>query len=86
VIIDSTSGLIMLARAAVRGDSVDPHQLCRAAIAVMDNPPADEALAAVADRLCQAVFDWAEFNGSRERLSNLGCAYTMAATALAADN
>jgi hypothetical protein len=39
VIIDNTSGLIMLVRAGARGDSVDPHQLCRAAIAAMDNPP-----------------------------------------------
>jgi hypothetical protein len=75
----------MLARAALRGDSVDPGQLCRAAIAVMDNPPADEQLAAIADHLCQAAMDWACFKGSRLRLQNALCGYVMASFALEAD-
>jgi hypothetical protein len=32
----NTADLLMLARGVVRGDNVDPGQLCRAAIAVME--------------------------------------------------
>jgi hypothetical protein len=77
LIADSTSGLIMLVRAAVRGDNVDPHQLCPAAIAVMDNPPADEVLAALLDHVCQTAMDWAEFDGSRQKLGGGVLAYIM---------
>jgi hypothetical protein len=50
---DSAGDLVMLARAAARGDFVDPGQLCCAAIAVMDDPPQDEQLAVIADHLCR---------------------------------
>ena len=42
----------------------------RPAIAVLDNLPEDEQLAAIADDLFQAVFDWAWWDGSRLRLQN----------------
>jgi hypothetical protein len=76
----------MLARAVVRGDNVDPGQLCNAAIAVADNPPEDLDLARFADLLIDAAFGWARFNGSRLRLATAVRAYTMAASVLAADN
>ncbi len=75
----------MLARAVARGDEVDPAQLCRAAMAVTDNPLQDEQLDAIADHLCQAAFDWACFDGTRQRLVNAAQAYVMASTALEAD-
>jgi hypothetical protein len=77
--------LLMLARGAARGDYVDSGQLCRAAIAVMHNPPADEQLAAIADHLCQAAMDWAYLKGSRLRLTSAVRGYQMAASAIAAD-
>jgi hypothetical protein len=82
---DSIRDLIMLARAVVRGDNVDPGQLCRAAIAVADNPPEDQELARFADLLIDATFGWSRFNGSRLRLATAVRAYTMAASVLAAD-
>ncbi len=82
---DSAGDLIMLARGVVRGDNVDRGQLCRAAIAVADSPPQDERLARMADHLIDAAFGWARFNGSRLRLATAVRAYTMAASALAAD-
>lgn len=54
----------MLARAVVRGDSVDPGQLCRAAIVVQDAPPADPIVASVSDYLVQVVMDYAYFWGA----------------------
>jgi hypothetical protein len=77
---DSTRDLLMLARAAVRGDNVDPGQLCRAAIAVADSPPEDSDLAWIADHLIDAAFSWARFNGSRLRLETAVRAYTVAAS------
>jgi hypothetical protein len=82
---DSTRDLVMLARAVVRGDNVDPAQLCMAAIAVADNPPEDQDLARFADLLIDAAFGWARFNGSRLRLATAVRAYTMAASLLAAE-
>jgi hypothetical protein len=82
----SAGDLIMLARDVVRGDLVDPGQLCRAAIAVADDPPQDPDLKWIADHLIDAAFSWARFNGSRLRLETAVRAYTTAASALAADN
>jgi hypothetical protein len=83
---DSAGDLIMLARGVVRGDNVDPGQLCRAAIAFADNLPEDPDLAWIADHLIDAAFSWTRFNGSRMRLATAVRAYTMTASALAADN
>jgi hypothetical protein len=82
---DSAGDLIMLARCVVRGDNVDPEQLCRAAIAVADNPPEDHDLAPFADLLIDAALGWARFNGSRLRLATAVRAYSIAASVLAAD-
>lgn len=82
---DSTTELVMLAEAVVRGDNGDPSQLCRAAIAVADNPPEDAELARFADLLIDASFGWARFNGSRLRLATAVRAYTLAASLLVAD-
>lgn len=82
---DSTTKLIMLAAAVVRGDNVNPGQLCRAAIAVADNPPEDQDLARFADLLIDASFGWARFNGSRLRLATAVRAYTIAASLAVAD-
>ena len=82
---DSTAELIMLAEAVVRGDNVNPGQLCRAAIAVADNPPEDQDLAGFADLLIDASFGWARFNGSRLRLATAVRAYTIAASLAVAD-
>jgi hypothetical protein len=46
---DFTRELVSLASAALRGDEIDKGQLCRAAIRVIDNPPEDDILAALAD-------------------------------------
>jgi hypothetical protein len=61
----------MLARAVVRGDSVDPGQLCRAAIAVQDAPPADPIVASLSDYLVQAVMDYAYFGAPVSRLQTV---------------
>lgn len=82
---DSTTELITLAGAVVRGDNVNPGQLCRAAIAVADNPPEDQDLARFADLLIDASFGWARFNGSRLRLATAVRAYTIAASLAVAD-
>jgi hypothetical protein len=82
---NNTRDLITLARRVVRGDSVDPGELCRAAIAAVDNPPEDPDLKWIADHLIDAAFSWARFNGSRLRLATAVRAYTMAASALAVD-
>jgi hypothetical protein len=75
----------MLARGAARGDFVDPGQLCRAAIAVMDNPPADPILVSIADHLVQAVMDYAYFDAPVSRLQIVLAGYLMAADAIKAD-
>jgi len=82
---DNTRNLITLARNVVTGGNVNPDQLCRAAIAVADNPPEDLDLARFADLLIDAAFGWARFNGSRLRLATALRAYTMAASMLAPD-
>lgn len=82
---DSTPELIMLAEAVVRGDEVDPGQLCRAAIDVADHPPEDQELARFADLLIDASFGWARFNGSRLRLATAVRAYTLAASLMVAE-
>ena len=82
---DSTTELIVLAEAVVRGDNVDPGQLCTAAIAVADNPPEDQELARFADLLIDASFGWARFNGSRLRLATAVRAYALAASLMVAD-
>lgn len=82
---DSTTELITLAEAVVRGDNVDPGQLCRAAIEVADNPPEDQDLSRFADLLIDASFGWARFNGSRLRLATAVRAYTLAASLMVAD-
>jgi len=75
----------MLAEAVVRGDNVDPSELCRAAVALADNPPEDEGLARFADLLIDASFGWARFNGSRLRLATAVRAYALAASLLVAE-
>lgn len=82
---DNTRDLIVLARGVVRGDFVDPGQLCQAAIALADNPPEDPDLRWIADHLIDAAFSWARFNGSRLRLATAVRAYTLATSALAGD-
>ena len=82
---DSAGDLIMLAMGVARGDHVDPEQMCRAAIAVADNPPEDHDLARFADLLIDAALGWARFNGSRLRLATALRAYTIAASVLAPD-
>jgi hypothetical protein len=80
-----TRELLTLAQQALQGDSVPKDMLCRAAIRVIDNPPEDDILAALADHVVQAVFEWARFDGSRTRLEGVIEGYKMAATALYVD-
>jgi hypothetical protein len=77
-----TRDLVTLARRAMRGDHVDKGMLCTAAIRVIDNPPRDGILRSLADHVCQAVFDWACFDGSRARLEGVVESYRTAASAL----
>lgn len=77
--------LTLAQRALLEGDDVDKGTLCRAAIGVIDNPPRDGILRSLADHVCQAVFDWACFDGSRARLEGVIEGYRMAANSLAAD-
>ena len=79
---DFTEKLVTLIQRASRGDDIDKGMLCRAAIRVIDNPPQNEILAALADHVCQAIFDWACFGGSRARLEGVLEGYRMAASAL----
>jgi hypothetical protein len=76
--------LMLLAHRALRCDAVDKGALCTAAIGVVDNPPRDGILRSLADHVCQAVFDWACFDGSPARLEGVVRAYETAATALKA--
>jgi hypothetical protein len=80
-----TRDLVTLARRAMRGDNVDKGSLCTAAIKVIDNPPRDGILRSLADHVCQAVFDWACFDGSRARLEGVVESYRTAASALHVD-
>jgi len=56
--------------------------LCAAAIKVIDNPPRDGILRSLADHVCQAVFDWACFDGSTARLEGVVKGYETASHAL----
>src|ERR1700742_1137901 len=76
--------LISLAQHALRRDHVDKGALCAAAIRVIDNPPRDGILPSLADHVCQAVFDWACFDGSTARLEGVVKGYEAAARALRA--
>jgi hypothetical protein len=76
--------LISLAHQALRSDTVDKGALCSAAIKVIDNPPRDGILRSLADHVCQAVFDWACFDGSSARLEGVVQGYETAANALTA--
>ena len=77
-----TRDLLTLAQRALQGDNVDKGMLCTAAIKVIDDPPRDGILRSLADHVCQAVFDWACFDGSRARLEGVVESYKMAASAL----
>ena len=79
-----TRDLLTLAQRALQGDNVDKGMLCMAAIRVIDNPPQNDILRSLADHVCQAVFDWACFEGSRARLEGVVESYKMAASALQA--
>lgn len=80
-----TRDLLTLARRALHGDNVDKGMLCTAAIRVIDNPPRDGILRSLADHVCQAVFDWACFEGSDARLHGVVESYKTAASALQFD-
>jgi hypothetical protein len=77
-----TRDLMMLARRALQSDRVDKGMLCSAAIRAIDNPPRDGILRSLANHVCQAVFDWACFEGSRARLEGVIESYGSAASAL----
>ncbi len=77
-----TRDLITLARRALQGDNVDKGMLCMAAIRVIDDPPRDGILRSLSDHVCQAVFDWACFDGSDARLEGVVESYKAAASAL----
>ena len=77
-----TRDLLTLAQRALEGDAVDKGMLCTAAIRVLDNPPRDGILRSLADHVCQAVFDWACFEGTRARLEGVVESYKAAANAL----
>ncbi len=77
-----TRGLMTLARRALQDDDVDKGMLCTAAIKVIDNPPRDGILRSLADHVCQAVFDWACFDGSPARLQGVVESYRTASRAL----
>jgi hypothetical protein len=76
--------LVSLARRALQTDTADKGALCAAAIRVIDNPPRDGILRNLADHVCQAVFDWACFDGSSARLEGVVHGYQTAANALKA--
>jgi hypothetical protein len=79
---DHARELMSLAHQALRSDDVDKGTLCTAAIRVIDNPPRDGILRSLADHVCQAVFDWACFDGSTARLEGVVHGYQTAARAL----
>jgi hypothetical protein len=80
-----TRALLTMARRALRDDNVDKGMLCTAAIRVLDDPPRDGILRSLADHVCQAVFDWACFDGSDARLEGVVESYRTAASALQVD-
>jgi hypothetical protein len=80
-----TRDLMSLAQRALQSNSVDKGMLCTAAIKVIDNPPRDGVLRSLADHVCQAVFDWACFDGSSARLDGVVKSYQTAASALQLD-
>jgi hypothetical protein len=77
-----TRDLLTLAQRALQDDSVNKGMLCAAAIRVIDDPPRDGILRSLADHVCQAVFDWACFDGSPARLEGVVESYKTAASAL----
>jgi hypothetical protein len=77
-----TRDLMSLAHQALRSDTVDKGALCAAAIKVIDHPPRDGILRSLADHVCQAVFDWACFEGSPARLEGVVKGYETASCAL----
>ncbi|MDT5086274.1 MAG: hypothetical protein QOE52_4343 [Mycobacterium sp.] len=79
-----TRDLMSLAHRALRSDTVDKGTLCAAAIRVIDSPPRDGILRSLADHVCQAVFDWACFDGSSARLAGVVQGYETAASTLRA--
>ena len=81
---DHARELMSRAHQALRCDDVDKGSLCSAAIRVIDNPPRDGILRSLADHVCQAVFDWACFDGSTTRLEGVVKGYETAARALRA--
>ena len=81
-----TRQLLTMARRALQDNNVDKGMLCTAAIRVIDNPPRDGILRSLADHVCQAVFDWACFDGSSARLEGVVEAYKSAASALHFDD
>lgn len=74
--------LISLAHQVLRTGDVDKGALCAAAIRVIDSPPRDGILRSLANHVCQAVFDWACFDGSTARLEGVVKGYETAAHAL----
>ena len=77
-----TRDLMSLAHQALRSNNADKGALCAAAIKVIDNPPRDGILRNLADHVCQAVFDWACFEGSTARLDGVVKGYETASQAL----
>lgn len=77
-----TRDLVTLARSALRDERADRGLLCSAAIKAVDNPPRDGVLRSLAHHVCQAVFDWACFEGSHARLQGVVETYENAANAL----
>lgn len=82
---EHTRDLLTLAQLALQGDDVSKELLCTAAVRVVDHPPRDGILRSLADHVCQAVFDWTCFDGSRARLEEVIEDYRMAAGALEVD-
>ena len=80
-----TRDLLTLAERALQGENVGKEMLSRAAIGVIDNPPRDGILRSLVDHVCQAVFDWTCFDGSRARLEGVIEGYKMASNALKVD-
>jgi hypothetical protein len=82
---DCTRDLLRLAQRAMQDDSLDKGVLCTAVVQVIDNPPRDGVLRSLADGLCQAVIDWARFEGSSARLQDAVEGYTRAVSAMKVD-
>src|ERR1700743_3128567 len=66
-----TRDLMSLAHQALRSGTVDKGALCAAPTKVIDSPPRDGILRSLAGHVCQAVFDWACFEGSPARLEGV---------------